>query len=253
MPVPEVLKDRLLDIQYCGVLFSGGYDSEVLLRYAVEVLSSSNVLSLTADTPMLAEFYREHIKSVGRELGVETLFVPLNLMSIEAFTMNTDKRCYVCKKEIYSKLKSEAVLRRCKAVLDGTSTDDLHEYRPGLAAAAETGIVHPFVETRMGAKEIADLGAYLGISKENHPSDSCLATRIPPGDRITGDLLHIVEMMEAPLRSSVKGRFRVEVGSGKLLVNYSAIDEKVVERHLKQLTKIAENSGYETELNKINQ
>jgi len=253
LPIPGILKDRLLDIQYCGILFSGGYDSEVLLRYAVEVLGASDVLSLTADTSMLAGFYREHIMSVGRELGVETLLVPLDLISIEAFTMNTGRRCYVCKKEIYSKLKAEAVLRHCKAVLDGTSTDDLNEYRPGLAAAAETGIVHLFVESSMGAKEIAELGEHLGIKKEDYPSDSCLATRIPSGNRISSDLLHIVEIMEAPLRPSVKGRFRVEVHFGKLLVNYSAIDERVVEKHLKQLTRIAEKSGYGIKLNKLNQ
>ncbi len=252
MSNPGVLEEKLLDRGCCGILFSGGYDSEVLLRFAVEVLGASSILSLTADTELLAGFYREHIRSVTGELGVEPLLVPLNLLSIEKFAVNSDRRCYVCKNELFTRLKAEAVSRGCKTVMDGSSTDDLNEYRPGLAAAAETGIVHPFIEAGMSRKDISEKGTFLGIREEDHPSDSCLATRIPHRERITSELLRLIEKMEAPLRSSVKGRFRVRIGTGRLLVNFSAVDEKLVGEHLEQLKRIAEESGYGIQLDQLN-
>lgn len=249
MGVPEILKQYLLDKERCGVLYSGGFDSEILLRSAVLVLGASNVLPLTADTKLLADFYRRHILRVAEELCVEPLFVTLDLLSCREFTQNTDKRCYICKKELYTKLKSEAAARGCEIIIDGTSTDDLDEQRPGLAAAAETGINHPFLEACMGRKDIAGLGAFLGVRE--YPSDSCLATRIPRGNMITAELLSLIERMEAPLRPSVKGRFRIIAGTGRLQVNYSVEDEKLVENRLGQLKRIAEQSGYEIELNRM--
>ncbi len=241
-----MLKESLLDKGCCGILFSGGLDSEVLLRSAVRVLGTSNVVSLTADTGLLADFYRRHIRSVAEELCIEPLFVTLNPLSSSEFTQNTNKRCYICKKGICSSLKAEALARGCITVMDGTNTDDLNEYRPGLAAAAETGIVHPFLEAGMGKSEIAQLGVLFGVRE--YPSDSCLATRIPHGEMITTELLSIIESMEAPLRPSVKGRFRVIAGIGSLHIDYSVVDELLVKNSLGELKRIAEKSGYEIEL-----
>ncbi len=246
MSFPQTLKQKLLDRGCCGILFSGGFDSEVLLRYAAGVLGASNIVPLTADTRLLADYYRKHILSVAEELCVEALFVSINPLSIKEFTQNTDRRCYICRKEIYTSLKAEALARGCITVMDGTNTDDLNEYRPGLAAAAETGIVHPFLEARMGKSEIAKLGVFLGV--RGNPSDSCLATRIPHGQTITIELLTLIESMEAPLRPSVKGRLRVTAGTGSLHINYSAVDEKLIENSLGQLKRIAEKSGFEIEL-----
>ena len=251
MSIPGALEDKLLSGGNCGILFSGGYDSEVLMRSAVKILGTSSVVSLTADTELLAGFYREHIRIVTGELGVEPLFVPLKLLTTEEFAVNSDKRCYICKKELFARLKAKAVSHGCKTVMDGSSTDDLNESRPGLIAAAEIGIVHPFIEARMSRKDIARMGASLGIREEDHPSDSCLATRIPVEERITSELLHLIEKMEAPLRPSVRGRFRVRTGRGRLLVNYSAIDKKLIEEYLEQLKQIAEESGYDVQLHQL--
>ncbi len=249
MQVPEKLKAVLLDRGCCGVLFSGGFDSEVLLGAAVRILGVSNVVSLTADTGLLAEFYRKHIAGAAAGFGIDPIFVPLNILASEEFLLNTDKRCYFCKKKLYTRLMAEAIALGCTAVMDGTNMDDLGEYRPGLIAADETGIVHPFVEASMGRREIIELGNFLGIMKL--PSDSCLATRIPSGKRISSELLSLIERMEAPLRPLARGRFRVVEGYGRLHVNYSPIDEKPVEENLSLLKQIAEKSGYTLELNRL--
>lgn len=249
MYIPGALEEKLPYSGCCGILFSGGYDSEVLLRFAVRVLGAPKVVSLTADSGLLAGFYRKHIRTVTEELGIEPVFIPLDLMSLEEFTLNTEKRCYICKKKLYAGLKAEAVTRGCNTVMDGTSTDDLSEYRPGLIAAAEAGISHPFTEACMGKSDIVELGTSLGVS--GHPSDSCLATRIPYGEMITSELLSLIERVEAPLRPFVQGRLRVVPGTGRLLVNYTGVDEKLVENRLEQLKQIAEKSGHEIKLHRL--
>jgi pyridinium-3,5-biscarboxylic acid mononucleotide sulfurtransferase len=247
--VPLCLKKRLLEIERCGILFSGGFDSEVLLRAAVSVLGASEVIALTADSILLADFYREHIRRVTSELNVKALFIPLNPLSIEGFSLNTKRRCYICKKELYSVLKAQSSVLGYDNVIDGTISDDLTETRPGLVAASEEGIIHPFAEASMGRKEVAELGSCMGIRE--YPSDSCLATRIPCGDTITADLLSLVERIEAPLRPSARGRIRVTVSEGRLCLHYSGVDQGLVESCLDELRRTALESGRDMIMNQL--
>jgi len=253
MLIPENLKKTLLDAECCGILFSGGFDSEVLLRSAASVLGTSRVLPLTADTGLLAAYYKRYISSVTEELGLKPVFVPLDPLSRKDFVLNSDNRCYICKKELFTNLKLRAVSLGYGTVMDGTTIDDLKEYRPGLAAAKEIGIVHPYVIAGMGRKEIAELGDFLGIHEEDHPSDSCLATRIPRGERITYQLLDLVERMEAPVRPYAKGRFRVRIVTGTLQVDYTSIDSAVIENSLDQMKLIADNEGLDLQLNPLDE
>ena len=104
MIVPGLLKKFLLDTRRCAILFSGGTDSEILLRAATDVLSPKNVVALTADSPFLAGFYRDSIQRVASEIGIESIFVKVNPLDNPIFIKNTPERCYICKREIYGKL-----------------------------------------------------------------------------------------------------------------------------------------------------
>ncbi len=89
MIVPDSLMKFLLDTRRCAILFSGGADSEVLLRAATGVLDPENVISLTADSPFLAGFYRNSIKRVATEIGIESIFVIVNPLDNPDFIKNT--------------------------------------------------------------------------------------------------------------------------------------------------------------------
>ncbi len=244
MIVPSLLKKFLLDTRSCAILFSGGTDSEVLLRAATDVLSPDNVVALTADSPFLAGFYRDSIKRVVAEIGIESIFVDVNLMNNPAFMNNTPERCYICKREVYGKLRGKARSLGYSAVMDGTNTDDLEESRPGLEAAGEYGILHPFLEAGMGKADTCKMAVTLAAFGKLKPPDSCLATRIVEGRSITPELVELVEKMEAPLRPSVQGRFRVITDGYKFTVRYSETDSDVVEKHREELLDIAETAGY---------
>ncbi len=244
MIVPGSLKKFLLDTPRCAILFSGGTDSEILLRAAADVLDPENVISLTADSPFLAGFYRDSIQRVASEIGIESVFVNVNPMNDPAFIDNTSERCYICKRKVYGILKEKARSLGYTAVMDGTNTDDLEECRPGLEAAGECGILHPFLEAGVGKADIRRMAVALSVCGTVIPSDSCLATRIVEGHSITLELVELVEKMEAPLRPLVQGKLRVRTDGNMLTVRYSEIDSDVVEKHRQELLDIAEAAGY---------
>lgn len=247
----DALAEYLEGSGRCAVLFSGGYDSEVLLRAAAAHLGSQAVVSLTSDSPLLAGFHAGRVRAVALELGIDPVMVSSDPLTDPAFTANHGLRCYLCKKMMFRNLKEMAGRLGCRRVMDGTSTDDLSTHRPGLKAACEEGIIHPFVQAGFGRKAIAELGLELGTREEEHPSDSCLATRIPEGTPITLELIRLVERMEAPLRPLVKGRFRVRAGSGVLMVEFTGADSHAVRSNLGIIRSIARDAGYMIDLREL--
>ncbi len=211
-----------------AVLLSGGVDSEVLLRAAVRRLGSGSVLALTADTCFQAEHYRKMIPVVCSSLGVELARVKYDPLLSADIVANGPDRCYHCKKAVYSHLKAEAFRRGFPVVADGTNLDDLDEHRPGLHAASEESVLHPFVAAGMGKSDIRHLAKSLGMTDPDRPSDSCLATRISEGLELSHERLALIEMLEAPLRPHVRGRFRIRLGSVGITLEYEEIDAGLV-------------------------
>lgn len=223
-------------------MYSGGFDSHVLLRTAVEIKGRPGVLSLSAFSPLLASFYSQRISDVTGELGVVSSIARTDPLSDRRFKVNDDLRCYHCKKQMYMSVLALAGEAGCTVVADGTTRSDMEEDRPGLAAAAEAGIRHPFAEAGMGEEEVTRLGEFLGVRRKLSPSDSCLATRIPSLEEISLEKLQMIERMEAPLRPCARGRFRVVLVPGGFLAQYSMIDEALVEGKLEELESMA--AGY---------
>lgn len=208
------------------------------------------VVPLTARSPLLADHYVRRVMEVCSQLKLEPLFVDLDLLDVPGLAENGPDRCYLCKKTIYGELRGRARAMGCNSVMDGTVVDDLGEHRPGLAAAEEESIRHPFVEAGMGREAIAGLGLRLGTREDDIPSDSCLATRIPGGTTITRELLELVERMEAPIRPCAAGRFRVRLAAGSrcFSVEYENRDRRTVHRHLPKLRECALEHGMTLEL-----
>ena len=223
----------------CAVLFSGGFDSEVLLRFACRVLNQERVLPVTAVSPLLAGYYTERIAEVIRELGLSPETVRLDVMDRADFRSGGALRCYICKKTMYGMVKKLSLEKGFSGVIDGTTTDDLGEDRPGLRAASEEGIIHPFVEAGMGNREVEILGESFGLRKSDLPSDSCLATRITGSVPITRELLKQVEEMESDLRPRASGRVRIRLERGSFIVEYTQKDRKMILGSLEDLRRKA--------------
>ena len=241
--LPPRLRVELERLGDAAVLYSGGRDSEVLLRAAVAALGTGHVTALTADSPLLAGYYRRLTKSVAASLGVAHRLVPWDPLSIDEIVSNGPLRCYHCKKGLYSALRDAAEREGAGTVADGTNTDDLGEDRPGLRAAEELDVARPFLKASMSSADVQRLGRTLGMAGRFRPSDSCLATRIPPGSRLSQRELTLVEELEAPLRPLVKERFRAYVEGTRVMVHYRRGDATAVNRLKETLKDRARKEG----------
>ncbi len=117
-------------------------------------------------------------------------------------------------------------------VVSGANTDDLGEYRPGLVAAAEHGVRHPFVESGMGKADIRALARSLGMDDADLPASPCLASRLYTGTRVTAARLHAVEVGEALLRDHGFRVARCRVRDDAVLVEVPDEDRDRVSRTL---------------------
>ncbi|AEG58522.1 ATP-dependent sacrificial sulfur transferase LarE [Desulforamulus ruminis] len=193
------LKGLLKHYQRVLVAYSGGTDSSLLLAVAVKELGDQ-VLAVTAISPTSTRQEIEDAERLARQLGVRHEIIDSGEMEFKEFVQNTPERCYHCKRCRFSELKEIARGNSIPWILDGSNVDDLKDFRPGMRAAKELGIVSPLMEAGFTKEEIRKLSWQLGLATWDKPSSPCLASRIPYGEEITDEKLRRVEAAEEFLR-----------------------------------------------------
>jgi len=139
------------------------------------------------------------------------------------YRANPVNRCYFCKSNLYRQIADEFE----GVILSGTNTDDLGDYRPGLQAASEHGVRHPFVEAAICKADVRGLARTLGLADlAELPAAPCLSSRIETGIAIDASDLALVEDVERRLRATLGGAdmrcrvtargVRLELGGGTL-------------------------------------
>ena len=179
-----------------AIAFSGGVDSTLLLRAAVEAGRGGPPLALIADTPTLPRRELREAVDVAEGMGVTPLPVKTGEWRLPAYLANPPDRCYLCKRHLFGTLFEEARRRGRPRLLDGNNADDSREDRPGEVAAAELGAESPLREVGLSKAEIRALSERLGLPTARKPALACLATRIPAGDPITLEKLAKIEAAE---------------------------------------------------------
>jgi uncharacterized protein len=195
------LRTHLKHLGPLGVAYSGGVDSTLLLSVAHEVLGES-VVALTVDSPLQSRREVAGAMAVARRMGVTPRVLSPPVLGLEAMRHNPPDRCYACKRFIFSAMREALEPLGIAHLAHGANLDDLQDHRPGLAAARELGILAPLVDAHLGKAEIRELSRQRGLPTWDRPSMACLASRVPYGTAVTGELLARVEAAEEVLREA---------------------------------------------------
>ena len=207
------------------IALSGGVDSAVVAYAAFQALGNS-AIAVTADYKTLSEEELFSAKQVCSEIGIEQILLDYSELENEEFVKNDSKRCFHCRMELGEHLIELAKKHDVKIIVDGTNLDDLGDYRPGIQALRENGIRSPLVETKFLKSQIREIAKSVGLSVCDRPSNSCLASRIPWGQRVTAEKLTRIEFGETlvkQLTNLKQVRVRDFEGSAKIEVDKKMI------------------------------
>jgi uncharacterized protein len=190
------------------VAFSGGVDSTLLARAAVDALGQRALL-VTADSETYPAAELDEARRLAEAMGARHRVVRTEELANPEYARNGANRCFFCKEELFARLAPIATGEGIATLVYGANVDDLGDHRPGMKAAAERGVRAPLIEAGLTKDEIREVSRTLGLPTWDKPSFACLSSRFQYGDRITADKLRQVDAAEAFVRSLGFRQFRV--------------------------------------------
>lgn len=202
------LQRIIQDAESAAVAFSGGVDSTLLLKVCVDLLGE-NVLAITARSETYPARELNEARKLARQIGAGHLLITSEELDVPGFSDNPPNRCYLCKHELFSKIKAIANDRNLQRVFDGSNADDRSDFRPGRMAARKLDVRSPLEEAGLTKADIRSLSHTLGLSTWNKPAFACLSSRFPYNTQITRNALRQVEKAENILWNLGMREFRV--------------------------------------------
>jgi uncharacterized protein len=230
----------------CGgavIAFSGGVDSTFLLSVAREVLGD-RVSAVTVSAPFIPSWEVAEARQFAGRLGVDHAVIETGDGGLEEIKGNPPDRCYICKKSIFSRIIAVAAEKGITCIVEASNADDCDDYRPGLKALKELGVMSPLMEAGFTKKDIRAASKDRGLETWRKPALACLATRIPYGEELDTEKLERIAGGEQYLMSlgfeSCRLRYhggiaRIEVPPSDIGRLLDAGMRETIAEHLKSL------------------
>ena len=239
----ESLENWFADKNKVMIALSGGVDSALVAYAAFQKLGNS-AIAVTADYKTLSAEELETAKQVCSEIGIQQMLLDYSELENEDFTKNDSSRCYHCRMELGDHLVKLANEHNVDVIVDGTNLDDLGDFRPGIEALRQNGIRSPLVEVNFSKSKIRETARVIGLSVHDKPSNSCLASRIPWGQRVTAEKLARIEFGETIVKQltdvkqvrvrDIDGSARIEVEK-QMMTRFDEIILKELTEKLKMI------------------
>ena len=239
----EQLKNNLKKMQSVAIAYSGGVDSTFLVNVSYDVLGKK-AIAITATSSTYPQRELELAKKITKQIGIRHIIINSEETEIDEFSKNPPDRCYYCKKELFTKIKQIVNEEHINYILDGSNIDDTSDYRPGVKALKELGVVSPLKDVGLTKQEIKELSQSMDLDTWDKPAFACLASRFPYGVEITKARLEQVEKAESFLQSLGIKQFRVRYHNVIARIEVSKNDFQHILTHSDKIVKKFKELGF---------
>jgi uncharacterized protein len=182
-----------------AIAVSGGVDSMTLAWFAHRHLPGQ-VAQVHALSPAVPPAATARVRAYAAREGWGLRVIDAGEFSDPAYRANPADRCFYCKRNLYSTIIAQVAGR----VASGTNLDDLGDYRPGLQAARQFAVRHPYVEAGIGKAGVRALAEHFGLHDlAALPASPCLSSRVETGIRIEATDLAFIDRVETLLRAEL--------------------------------------------------
>ena len=239
----ENLKARLNIYKSAVIAFSGGVDSTFLAKIAKDVYRD-NLLLITATSSTYPFYELEEAKSLAILLGIKHKIIVSEEIDIPGYSDNPPDRCYYCKSELFGKIKYIATKEGYEVIFDGSNADDLKDFRPGMKAKQEKGVISPLADTGFTKNDIRHFSKILNLPTATKQSYACLASRFPYGEKITKVKLDRLAVAEFEVRKLGFTQFRIRSHDNLARLEFIPSEMDKAWEIKSQLEDICKKSGF---------